>query len=92
MTIGRLRTLRLIKRSTTVTIRDVVSELRITERAAAQRLDKLYRTGLVKKEGEGQRVAGSPGRPIIFYSLTPEGEKKLAYWNQHLEDIDGQND
>jgi hypothetical protein len=48
--------------------------------------------GLIKTEGTGRRAPGSGGHSVSFFSLTPEGEKKLVYWNQHLEDIDGQND
>jgi predicted ArsR family transcriptional regulator len=92
MTLERLKTLRLIRRSTTVTVRDVSAELKITEDAAWMRLNRMRQAGLVKKEGEGRRVSGSRGRAVFFYSLTPRGVKRLAYWNEHLEDIDGQID
>ncbi len=92
MNIGRMETLRLIRRSTTVTVRDVSAELKITEDTAWMRLNRMRQAELVKKEGEGRRVSGSRGRAALFYSLTPRGRQRLAYFEEHPEYIDGQID
>jgi len=82
VTTERLESLRFIQKFRTISIDNLALNQRITENAARMRLRAMNRVGQVKKEGKGKAA---------MYSLSKKGLEKLAYFEEHLEEIDGQD-
>lgn len=83
MTTERLETLRFIKKFRTISVDNLALNQRITMNGARQRLRRMRHSGQVKKEGKGAEA---------MYSLTKLGAAKLAYFEERLEEVDGQVD
>lgn len=82
MTTERLESLRFIQKFRTISIDNLALNQRITENTARRRLQAMNYAGLVIKEGKGKAA---------MYSLTKKGLDKLAYFEEHLEEVDGQD-
>ena len=89
MTTERLETLRFVLALKTVTIGNLVDYKRITYSAAQRRLQRCKQSGLVRSEVDtGVQVQPGHGSAPLIYSLTKRGRQRLAYFEEHLEEVD----